>query len=165
MDVSSDKESDLEARSSTAWYGKKVLKKLADLAQRIFLNEDQDRLMQWQQMLSKYLEVMKVTFRHEDFLEEEVEEFQVLVDDWSYHYVKLAGLSGITNYMHLLGAGHLYFYLKKWGNLYRYQQWSWGMKNSVIASFLFLDVQEEMMVLGESKAQLILFSFQLNLRW
>jgi hypothetical protein len=131
------KDSELETVSFTAWRGKKVLEKLADLAQRIFLNEDQDRLMQWQQMLSKYLEVMKVAFRHEDFLEEEVEEFQDLVDDWFYHYVKLVGLPGITNYMHLLGAGHLYFYLKKWGNLYRYQQQGWEMKNSVIASFIF----------------------------
>jgi hypothetical protein len=45
-------------------------------------------------------------------------------------------LPGITNYMHLLGAGHLYFYVKKWGNLYCYQQQGWEMKNSVIASFI-----------------------------
>jgi hypothetical protein len=38
--------------------------------------------------------------------------------------------------MHLLGAGHLYYYLKKWGNLYRYQQQGWEMKNGVIASFI-----------------------------
>jgi hypothetical protein len=49
-------------------------------------------------------------------------------------YVELLGLSGVTNYMHLLDAGHLYHYLKKWGNLYRYQQQGWEMKNGKLAA-------------------------------
>jgi len=35
-----------------------------------------------------------------------------------------------------MGAGHLYFYIKKYGILYRYHQQGWGMKNSIIASFI-----------------------------
>jgi hypothetical protein len=50
-------------------------------------------------------------------------------------YVELLGLPGVTNYMHLLGAGYLYHYLKKWGNLYRYQQQGWEMKNGKLAAF------------------------------
>jgi hypothetical protein len=38
--------------------------------------------------------------------------------------------------MHLLGAGHLYHYIKKWGNLYRYQQQGWEMKNGMISAFV-----------------------------
>jgi hypothetical protein len=38
--------------------------------------------------------------------------------------------------MLLLGAGHLYHYLKTWGNLHRYQQQGWEMKNGMIASFV-----------------------------
>jgi hypothetical protein len=38
--------------------------------------------------------------------------------------------------MHLLGAGHVYYYLKKWGSLYRYQQQGREMKNGIIASFV-----------------------------
>jgi hypothetical protein len=47
--------------------------------------------------------------------------------------------------MHLLGAGHLYFYVnvKKWGNFYHYQQQGWEMKNSVIASFIMNRTQKE----------------------
>ncbi len=95
-----------------------------------------NRLRKWQTMLSKYLEVIKLAFQHEDFSNEDIEVFQDLVDEWYYLYIELLGLPGVTNYIHLLGAGHLYFYLKKWGNLYRYQQQGWEMKNGVIASFI-----------------------------
>jgi hypothetical protein len=86
-------------------------------------------------MIEKYLNVMKFAFHHEDFSADEVEEFQDLIE-WFYQYVHLAGLPGITNYMHLLGADNLYFYVKKWGNLYHYQQQGREMKTSVIASFI-----------------------------
>ena len=53
-----------------------------------------------------------------------------------FYNVELVGIQGITNYMHLLGAGHLYHYLMRWRNLYRYQQQGWEKKNGVIASFV-----------------------------
>jgi hypothetical protein len=130
------KELELETVSFTAWRGKKVIDKLSDIAHLIMLDQDQTRLRQWQTMISKYLDVMKFAFRHEDFSDDELEDFQDLIDEWFYLYVQLVGLPGITNYIHLLGAGHLYFYIKKWGSLYRYQQQGWEMKNSVIASFI-----------------------------
>jgi hypothetical protein len=69
-------------------------------------------------------------------MDDDLEEFQDLIDKWFYEYVHLVGLPDISNYIHLLGAGHLYFYIKKYGNLYRYQQQGWEMKNSIIASFI-----------------------------
>jgi hypothetical protein len=113
-----------------------VIDKLSDTVQLLMLDEDRTRLRQWQTMISKYLDVMKFAFRHKDYSDDNVEDFQDLIDEWFYLYVQLTGLPGITNYMHLLGARYLYFYVKKWGNLYRYQQWGWGMKNNVIASLI-----------------------------
>jgi hypothetical protein len=69
---------------------------------------------------------MKVAFQHEDFLDDDIEAFQDSVDEWFYIYIELVGIQGITNYMHLLGYGHLYHYLKRWCKLYRYQQQGWG---------------------------------------
>lgn len=127
-------ENEIEAISFTAWRVKKILARLGDLVPLIGL--EGDRLRDWQLMLSKYLEVMKRAFQHEDFSDAEIEDFQDVVDEWFYLYVNLLGLPGITNYIHLLGAGHLYFYLKRWGSLYRYQQQGWEMKNGIIASFI-----------------------------
>jgi hypothetical protein len=73
-------------------------------------------------MLKKYFIVMKIAFRHEDFLKEEMENFQGKVNEGFYHYVKPA----ITNYMDLLGASEME----------KYWQPSWDMKNSAVASFM-----------------------------
>jgi hypothetical protein len=35
-------------------------------------------------MISKYLQVMRFAFRHEDFNEVDLEEFQDLIDEWFY---------------------------------------------------------------------------------
>ena len=94
------------------------------------------RLRAWQSMIAKYLQVMRFAFRHKDFTDDDLEEFQDLIDEWFYEYVHLVGLPGISNYIHLLGAGHLYFYKKKYGNLFRCQQQGWEMKSSIIASFI-----------------------------
>ena len=110
---------------------KKILARLGDLVAQLRL--EGDRISEWQRMLSKYLEVIKLAFQHEDFGDEDIETFQDLVDEWFYLYIELLGLPGITNYIHLLGAGHLYYYLKRWGSLYRYQQQDWEMKNGIIA--------------------------------
>jgi len=93
------------------------MERLGDLATVLFRNEDENRLRQWQEMLTKYLHVIKVAFQHEDFGDEEIEEFQDRVDEWFYLYVELVRLPGLTNYMHLLVAGHLHYYLKTWGSL------------------------------------------------
>jgi hypothetical protein len=129
-----NRDNELEAISFTAWRVKKILARLGDLVAQLRL--EGDRISEWQRMLSKYLEVIKLAFQHEDFGDEDIETFQDLVDEWFYLYIELLGLPGITNYIHLLGAGHLYYYLKRWGSLYRYQQQGWEMKNGIIASFV-----------------------------
>ncbi len=83
------KEKVLDVVSFTAWRGKKVLEKLSDIAQRILLDEDQTWLRKWQDMIEKFLNVMKFAFQHEDFTDDEVEEYQDLIDEWFYQYVHL----------------------------------------------------------------------------
>jgi hypothetical protein len=87
-------------------------------------------------MIAKYLQVMQFAFWHEDFTDDNIDEFQDLIDEWFYEYVHLVCLPGVTYYIHLMGDRHLYFYIIKYGNLYRYQQQGWEMKNSIIALFI-----------------------------
>jgi hypothetical protein len=115
-----NKEKELEQVSFTAWRVRKLMDKLCDLAAVLFQDMNDECLRQWQEMLQKYLHVIWLAFQHDNFRDEEIEEFQELIDEWYYLYIELLGLPGVTNYMHLLGAGHLYHNLKKWGNLYRY---------------------------------------------
>jgi hypothetical protein len=40
----------------------------------------------------------------------------------------------MTNYIHLLSSGHLAFYLRKWGNLWKYSQQGRESLNSLMKS-------------------------------
>ncbi len=60
-----NKENETEAVSFTAWRVKKIMDRLSVLVQQLQL--EGNRLRQWQTMLSKYLEVLKLAFQHEDF--------------------------------------------------------------------------------------------------
>ena len=95
-----------------------------------------NRMVLLQEMHKKNLDVTRLAFQHEDFSDEDIESFQDAVDEWYYKYIELVGLPRITNYVHLLGAGHLYHFLKKWRNLYCYQQQGWEKKNGIIALFV-----------------------------
>jgi len=130
------KDFELETVSFSAWRVKKVIARLPNLADQLLREHDAERTIRWRNMLQKYIEVMTVAFQHEDFSDDDIEAFQDSVDEWFFIYVELVGIQGITNYMHLLGAGHLYHYLMRWRNLYRYQQQGWEKKNGVIASFV-----------------------------
>jgi len=51
---------------------------------------------------------MSIACKWEDFMDDEIKDVQDLIDEWFDLYVNLLGLEGITNYMHLIGAGHLF---------------------------------------------------------
>ena len=67
---------------------------------------------------------------HFDF--EMICQFQNDVDEFCLVYFKLTGRDGMTNYFHLLHAGHYAFFLSKYGNLYRFSQQGWENLNSAV---------------------------------
>jgi hypothetical protein len=52
-----------------------------------------------------------------DFTDEEIEAFQLQADEFFCRWTALAGYDDVTNYIHVLGAGHIRYYLQKWRNL------------------------------------------------
>jgi hypothetical protein len=55
-----------------------------------------------------------------------------VVDSFCGIYKKLCGKEGMTNYFHLLYAGHYAEFLLKYKNLYRYSQQGWENVNSLL---------------------------------
>ena len=47
----------------------------------------------------------------------------------------LIGLEGMANYIHLLGSGHISYYLTKYRSLYRYSNQSWERLNKRVKRF------------------------------
>jgi hypothetical protein len=71
----------------------------------------------------------------EDFTPEQIDEFQSGADDFFSKWLDLVGYDGLTNYIHMLGAGHIRYYLVKWKNLNRFQNQGWEAYNAMITAF------------------------------
>lgn len=70
-----------------------------------------------------------------DFSDADITAFQILADNFFREWLQLVGYDGATNYVHMLGAGHLRYYLKKWRNLNRFSNQGWEAYNQMVASF------------------------------
>ncbi len=49
--------------------------------------------------------------------------------------MRLTGYDGITNYVHMTGAGHLRYFLRKWRNLNRLSNQGWESYNALVTAY------------------------------
>jgi hypothetical protein len=54
---------------------------------------------------------------------------QKQIDYFNDFWLELSHKEGMTNYIHMLYSGHVAFCLRKWKNLYRYQNQGWEHLN------------------------------------
>jgi hypothetical protein len=91
--------------------------------------------------MSKYRELMKLLTLHRELSEEEIEKFQDLADDFFEIWIDIFGEEGVTNYIHMLGSGHITYFLRRYGCLYLYSQQGWEALNSTIQTFIMQNSQ------------------------
>jgi hypothetical protein len=70
-----------------------------------------------------------------DFTEEDIITYQKKADEFFKAWLHLVGYDGITNYIHMLGAGHMMYFLRKWGNLNRLSNQGWESYNALVAAY------------------------------
>jgi hypothetical protein len=70
-----------------------------------------------------------------NFTDRDIDGFQFHADEFFRKWIDMVGYDGVTNYIHMLGAGHIRYYLRKWGNLHRFQNQGWEAYNAMITSF------------------------------
>ena len=73
----------------------------------------------------------------EDYTTQELEKYCENADEFFQIWVELHGGQGNTNYIHMIGSGHMYHYMSKWGNLTKYSQQGWEALNALIKLFFF----------------------------
>ena len=73
----------------------------------------------------------------EDLSDEDIQEFQLHTDLFFQEWVRLHARDGITNYIHMLGSGHIAEYLTYWRNLYSHSQQGWEAFNSLLKTYYF----------------------------
>ena len=88
-----------------------------------------------------YRKFCEIMIQKQDYSEDDIKDFQKNVDSFMEIWCSIGGKRMMTNYFHMLGSGHIKYYMKEWGNLYRYEQEGWESLNALIKSRFFLHTQ------------------------
>ena len=116
-----------------------------------FCVTDPVRAALWMTALNNYRTAMVLLRKRDDFTNEVIASYQSHADKFFQAWVRLWQKEGITNYIHMIGAGHIADYLYKWRNLYRYSQQGWEAMNSLVKTFFFRRTSHGGGVRGVSK--------------
>ncbi len=75
-------------------------------------------------LISDYQDTMRILWKRSKYTESDINEFQLKINDFFVAYIEYssAGKVGVTNYTHMLGSGHIAYYMKTHGNLYKFSQ-------------------------------------------
>ncbi len=86
--------------------------------------------------VNNYKEGMALLTLHRALSCSEKQLFQDKMDDFFETWIDLFGEEGVTNYIHLLGSGHMLYFLEKYDCLYMYSQQGWEDLNNRCQAFL-----------------------------
>jgi hypothetical protein len=83
-------------------------------------------------LIDKYCRAIRIVRKKSEYTEDEIEEFQDLIDDFFILYIDEAGggTEGVTNYLHMLASGHIKYYMTTHKNLYKFSQQGWESLNA-----------------------------------
>ena len=138
-DMPTEKDRDGNVVLSTLSFGNVRTRKAIDKVEKLIdvcllENERSD----WKSCIGKYRDAMVIARSHNDLSDDEIILFQRHIDDFYQQWIQVAlGKKGITNYIHLLGSGHISEFLFRWRNLYAHSQQGWEALNSLVKSVYF----------------------------
>jgi len=76
-------------------------------------------------------------FKKCDLTNDKIKQCQEHIDAFYVSWVALVSLEGVTNYIHMLGAGHIGENLLHHCNLYKDSQQGWEAFNALLKTFFF----------------------------
>ena len=87
---------------------------------------DKERKQKLQFSIGHYTKLMEIMRKKEwDYSDDKLEQFKEHSMQFFQSWVGLYGAQGVTNYIHMIGFGHILVYMRKYGNLNRFSQQSW----------------------------------------
>jgi hypothetical protein len=102
------------------------------LVNRVFsAPQHKQRKQIWLQLITNYRNAIRILWKRSAYTEDDICEFQLKINDFFVAHVEEsgAGKEGVTNYIHMLGSGHVAYYMKAHGNLYKFSQQGWESLN------------------------------------
>ena len=113
---------------------RKIVEKFETLVDYCIL--DEERKQKRKAVVDFHRQAMNLVTKQVDLNDEEIKEYQQLADKFFKEWVSLYGRDGMTNYIHMVGSGHIADFLIRWRCLYRHSQQGWEALNNLIKTFL-----------------------------
>jgi len=88
----------------------------------IFDHDANEQRIKWRDMVVEYNIAMQILRKRSDYTNEDIEQFQYLIDNFFEKYFAETGNEGITNYIAMLSRGHMKYLMETHRNLYKYSQ-------------------------------------------
>ncbi|CAB9505987.1 hypothetical protein SEMRO_250_G098940.1 [Seminavis robusta] len=141
----------VEPRTMTNTQSRKCVRGMKTLATLIFSQQFDEKsrtptitrannaalLKQWHDLMDGYQPLMTMARQKEDVTTQDLDSFHLMANRFMTQYVTLFDGQGITNYIHMIGSGHLHYYLMRYGNLYKFSQQGWEAMNQKLKHFYF----------------------------
>jgi hypothetical protein len=99
--------------------------------------KNESLLQLWLKLMDAYIDTMKVLRQHEDFTDSQVDNLHKLTSTFMGQWVDCMKGDSITNYIHMIGSGHLTYYVATYKNLYKFSQQGWEAMNQKLKYFYF----------------------------
>jgi hypothetical protein len=93
--------------------------------------------IRWVSLMDTYEAMMALMKKHDDFTDDEIDDLHKLTLPFMAKWVQLMNGDSITNYIHMVGAGHLTYFLCRYRNLYKFSQQGWEALNQKLKYFYF----------------------------
>jgi len=92
--------------------------------------------------IQHFLKAMELLLLHQKLDADEMSLFQDDIDGFFEIWVENFGREGMSNYIHLLGAGHILYFLEKYQCVYLYSQQGWEALNNTIQAYIHKNSQQ-----------------------
>jgi RecA/RadA recombinase len=121
---------------------RKIINSMDELIASVLPDIPEEKKTLWYKSMDCYRDLIVMVRQREDFTEDDIQEFSELCDDFYDAWIKLHDREGITNYIHMIGSGHVSYYLRRYKNLYRFSQQGWESLNSKVKRIFYKNTQK-----------------------
>jgi hypothetical protein len=98
---------------------------------------NQQKQLEWNVMCDNVKVLWNLIEKKTDYTDDEVDKLHIMCNKFMDQWVRLFGPKHMTNYIHVIGAGHLTFFAAKYRNLYRFSQQGWESLNQLLKHYYF----------------------------
>jgi hypothetical protein len=94
-------------------------------------------LHKWKKFANNLIPMWTLIEQHQDYSENDILQLHKLTAKFMDQWVDLCHGQHMTNYIHVIGAGHLTYFARHYGNLYRFSQQGWESLNKLIKHYYY----------------------------